>query len=56
METTQTEQLLTQAQILASRIFKSPSQETVMEIFRRLCDEEDRRKYEAPELDGRVVH
>lgn len=52
----ETEKLLTRARDLALRAFESPGQETVMEIFRRLCDEEDRRKYEAPELDDRVLH
>lgn len=43
---TETEKLLTAAQDLALRAFETPNQETVMELFRRLCDEEDRRKYE----------
>lgn len=54
---TETEKLLTAAQDLALRAFEAPNQETVMELFRRLCDEEDRRKYETEEaILGVTLH
>ena len=53
---TETEKLLTEAQDLALRAFDSPTQETVMELMRRLCDEADRQRYETPEADDRVLH
>lgn len=45
----ETEKLLTQAQDVALRAFPEPSQETVMELWRRLCDEADRLKYDRSE-------
>lgn len=53
---TETEKLLTEAQDLALRAFESPTQETVMELMRRLCEEMDRQRYEMPDADGRVLH
>jgi hypothetical protein len=53
---TETEKLLTEAQDLALRAFESPTQETVMELMRRLCDEADRLRYETPDADDRVLH
>lgn len=53
----ETEKLLAEAQDVALRSFEDPSQETVMELWRRLCDEEDRRKYEAESAgSGCVLH
>ena len=56
MDMTETEKLLTEAQDLALRAFPEPSQETVMELFRELCSERDRQRYEAVETDERVLH
>lgn len=54
---TETEMLLAQAQDMALRAFEQPSQETVMELWRRLCEEEDRRKYAAEGFQpDNVVH
>ena len=53
---TETEKLLTEAQDLALRAFDKPSQETVMELFRRLCDEQDRRRYDGEIDDMKAVH
>ncbi len=52
---TETEKILTAAEDIARRSFEAPSQETVMALFARLCDEQDRRSYELPEMPG-VVH
>lgn len=52
----ETEKLLSQAQDLALRAFESPTQETVMELMRRLCDEAERQRFEEAELDERVLH
>ena len=52
----ETEKLLSEAKSLAERAFDAPSQETVMELMRRLCDEADRQRYEAIEPDNRVLH
>lgn len=38
---TQTEKLLNTAEDIARRYFENPSQETVMQLFSRLCDEAD---------------
>lgn len=53
----ETEKLLSDAQNMALRSFEDPSQETVMALWQRLCDEADRRRY-ALEGDGRafVLH
>lgn len=36
---TKTEELLREAREIAWRAFQDPSQETIMEVFVRLCDE-----------------
>lgn len=38
---TKTEELLREAREIAWRAFQDPSQETIMEVFVRLCDERD---------------
>lgn len=52
---TETEKILTQAEDIARRNFESPSQETVMQLFARLCSEQDEIKYEAQDVPC-VVH
>ncbi|WP_394065400.1 hypothetical protein [Alcaligenes sp. WGS1538] len=46
---TQTEKILTQAEDIARRTFENPSQRTVMQLFARLCDEQDMRAVEVEE-------
>lgn len=40
---TETEKILTQAEDIARRTFEEPTQQTVMQLFARLCDEQDMR-------------
>ncbi len=46
---TETEKILTQAEDIARRTFEEPTQQTVMQLFARLCDEQDSRAFEASE-------
>ncbi|MDT0215847.1 hypothetical protein Q9R35_00790 [Alcaligenes sp. AB3] len=46
---TETEKILTQAEDIARRTFEEPTQQTVMQLFARLCDEQDNRAFEALE-------
>ena len=53
---TETETLLTQAQDIALRAFEEPTEGAVMDIFRRLCCEQDEARL-SRDLEGRgVVH
>ena len=42
---TETEKILTQAEDMARRTFEEPTQHTVMQLFARLCDEQDNRQF-----------
>lgn len=54
---TQTEKILTQAEDIARRTFENPTQETVMQLFSRLCDEADMAPiYSDQELENGTVH
>lgn len=53
---TDTEKLLEAAQELARRKFDDPSQETVMSLFLRLCEEYDRKVLQEPGPAGATVH
>lgn len=54
---TQTEKILTQAEDIARRTFENPTQETVMQLFSRLCDEADMTPiYSDQELESGTVH
>lgn len=44
---TETEKILTTAEDIARRTFEEPTQQTVMQLFARLCDEQDNRAFEA---------
>lgn len=46
---TETEKILTAAEDIARRTFEEPTQQTVMQLFARLCDEQDNRAFEASE-------
>lgn len=46
----ETEKLLKEAHQIASRTFSSPTETTVMDVFRELCTE---RELPAPEVDDR---
>nr|WP_321328475.1 hypothetical protein [Alcaligenes faecalis] len=46
---TETEKILTQAEDIARRTFEEPTQQTVMQLFARLCEEQDNRAFEALE-------
>ena len=53
---TETETLLSKAQDIALRAFEDPSESAVMDIFRRLCCEQDEARM-SRELEGHgVVH
>lgn len=54
---TQTEKILTQAEDIARRTFENPTQETVMQLFSRLCDEADMTPiYSDQELESGTLH
>ncbi len=53
---TETENLLAQAQDIALRSFDAPSEGAVMEIFRRLCIENDEARMQQTEGYPGVVH
>lgn len=52
----ETEKLLAEAQDVALRSFEDPSQETVMALWQRLCEENDRRRYEQPAQEPVTLH
>lgn len=52
---TETEKILTQAEDIARRTFEEPTQQTVMQLFARLCDEQDLRILENTP-DSEVLH
>ena len=53
---TETETLLTQAQDIALRAFEDPSESAVMDIFRRLCCEQDEARMSQGVEGYGVVH
>lgn len=53
---TKTEELLREAREIAWRAFQDPSQETIMEVFVRLCDERDRMAWATEGRESATVH
>lgn len=53
---TETETLLTQAQDIALRAFEDPSESAVMDIFRRLCSEQDEARMSQGMEGHGVIH
>ncbi|QXR38048.1 hypothetical protein EGK70_007220 [Alcaligenes aquatilis] len=53
---TETEKILTQAEDIARRIFEEPTQQTVMQLFARLCDEQDMRELDKPACSAYELH
>lgn len=51
-----TEDLLREAREIARRAFQEPTQETVMHLFARLCDEQDLRGPDAATADTATIH
>ena len=51
-----TEQLLREAREIAWRAFPDPTQETVMHLFARLCDEQDLSGPEPASAEPVTVH
>ncbi|CUJ41834.1 Uncharacterised protein [Achromobacter xylosoxidans] len=56
MEMTETETLLTQAQDIALRAFEDPTESAVMDIFRRLCCEQDEARMSRDMESRGVLH
>ncbi|WP_202109418.1 hypothetical protein [Bordetella sp. 15P40C-2] len=52
----ETEKLLSEAQDMALRSFDQPSQETVMSLWQRLCEEADRRAWNAANTAQTTLH
>lgn len=53
---TETEALLTKAQDIALRAFEDPSESAVMDIFRRLCCEQDEARMNRDLESHGVIH
>ena len=53
---TDTEKLLINARDIARRTFANPSEATVIELFQRLCAEQDARDWANDERDRATVH
>lgn len=53
---TETETLLTKAQDIALRAFEDPSESAVMDIFRRLCCEQDEARMSRDLESHGVIH
>ncbi|HBJ68364.1 hypothetical protein [Alcaligenes phenolicus] len=53
---TETEKILTQAEDIARRTFEEPTQQTVMQLFARLCDEQDTRELDEPACPTHELH
>ncbi|CAB3909426.1 hypothetical protein LMG26842_05786 [Achromobacter dolens] len=53
---TETETLLTQAQDIALRAFEDPTESAVMDIFRRLCCEQDEARMSREMEHAGVLH
>jgi hypothetical protein len=53
---TETETLLSQAQDIALRAFEDPTESAVMDIFRRLCCEQDEARLSRDMAGHGVVH
>lgn len=54
---TETEKLLNTAADIAKRRFIDPSESTVMDLFRRLCEEADAARYQDEEIShGQTLH
>lgn len=54
---TETEKILTHAEDIARRSFEQPSETTVMQIFMRLCQEQDTTVLaDADDDEDRVMH
>lgn len=52
----ETEKLLQEARQIARRAFESPSEDTIMEIFRERCAERSMGAPEADERDSATLH
>lgn len=53
---TKTEALLREAREIAWRAFEDPSQETIMNVFVRLCDERDQIPAEGTAAEPVTIH
>jgi len=53
---TETEKILTHAEDIARRSFEQPSETTVMRIFMRLCEEQDRPAVDTQDDAPQVMH
>ncbi|MGX9524321.1 hypothetical protein ACXHWJ_08460 [Alcaligenes nematophilus] len=53
---TETEKILTQAEDIARRTFEEPTQQTVMQLFARLCDERDMQDLSEPACPAHELH
>lgn len=53
---TETEKILTQAEDIARRTFEEPTQQTVMQLFARLCDERDMHDLSEPACPAHELH
>ncbi|MGO3842521.1 MAG: hypothetical protein ACTJHY_07790 [Alcaligenes pakistanensis] len=52
----ETEKILTQAEDIARRTFEEPTQQTVMQLFARLCDERDMQDLSEPACPAHELH